>query len=224
MGKQRLGISLQIAGSPEARLRERGIQGVTHDHHLAAVELTNRGGDDMHKDRLAASGPLHLHRVRFAQPSNVVAELLPAPSLWRRLIGHAQEAIALHACGDEKAPVARRTPQTLGTIPTIQQDVRQGSGHRLKAADERFHLLNLALECHTFPLAGRFLSIQLGSQGTAAVQQDIQSYHQAMADDAFVLGGRVVPAQSFHLLPFRFAHHRVIPDHRSCFERPRRFG
>ena len=71
--------------------------------------------------------------------------------------------------------------------------------HRLKTTDERFHLVNLTLEDHLFCLADRFLSIQLRGQWTLSREQEVESLHQAMADDPFLLGGRVVCAQSFHL-------------------------
>src|SRR6266571_4159147 len=213
MGEQGLSVALQITGGPEACLGERGIQRVAHDHHLAAVELANRGGDDMHIHRLAAPRPLHLHIVVFAQPSHIVAELLPAPAPLNRLIGHAQPAIALEAGGDEKAALARRTPQAFSAIPAIEQHMRHRALHWLEATNERFHLVNLTLEDHLYCFAGRFLSRQLRSQRTTSREQHVEAQHQAMTCDALVLGGRVVFAQSFHLAAFWLGHRRVISNY-----------
>lgn len=167
----------------------------------------------MHIHRLAAAWPLHLHIVVFAEGSHIVAQLRPSPALLNRLIGHAQPAIALPASGDEKVALTRRSPQALGAVPTIEQDVRDGSRHRLERSDQRFHLLDLALESHVFPCTDGFLSIQLWSQRTASAQQDREPLYQTMPNDALVLGGRVVFAQSFHLAAFRLGHRRVISNH-----------
>src|SRR6266699_521566 len=94
---------------------------------------------------------------------------------------------------------------------------------------ERFHLGNLALESHFFCFADRFLSIQVRSQRTPSREQKVESLHQAMAHDSFLLGGRVVCAQSCHLPAFRGC--RIVesspityPVTRGCLGRPRRLG
>src|SRR2546426_8852650 len=91
-----------------------------------------------------------------------------APALLNRLVGHTQPTIALEASGDEKAALARRTPQALGAVPAIEQHMRHRALHRLKITDERFHLVNLTLEDHLFCFADGFLSIQVRSQWTAS--------------------------------------------------------
>src|SRR2546426_9340487 len=53
-----------------------------------------------------------------------------APALLNRLVGHTQPTIALEASGDEKAALARRTPQALGAVPAIEQHMRHRALHR----------------------------------------------------------------------------------------------
>jgi hypothetical protein len=60
----------------------------------------------MHIHRLVVTRPLYRHIVVFAQPSHIVAELLPA--------------MALEAGGDEKVALTHRSPQALGAVPTIE--------------------------------------------------------------------------------------------------------
>lgn len=65
----------------------------------------------MHKHRLAAVRPLHLHKVALAEGGDRVAELLPAPALLRHLVSDTQPAIALETGGDEEASLtASRRP------------------------------------------------------------------------------------------------------------------
>ena len=95
-------------------------------------------------------------------------------------------------------------------------------GHRpcdwLKGADHRFHQVNLTGERHSFRFADRRLSIQLRSQRTPLSQQHIEALNQAMTWHAFVLGRRMMPSQSFHLLAFAFLDRRVIPDQIPCHD------
>ena len=81
MRKQHLWRSLQITGSPLACLRQRSIQRLPHKHDLAALELAQSCGDDMHVHVLLAFGPLDLEIVVGAQLGRIVRESRPAPSL-----------------------------------------------------------------------------------------------------------------------------------------------
>ncbi len=212
MGEQRFGIGFQIARGPVPRLRERGIQRLTHDDDLAAIELAHTGGHNVDVDLLAASWPARLHKVLRCQVCQIVAQLLPAPPLLRRFVGNAQPTVALEASRDEEVPFTCGVPQAFGTVPTIQQHVRSRPDDWLELANERFHQLDLALERHLFGFTHLRLPVQLRSQRAPTIQQDVESLNQAVADDALVMGGRMMLAQTFHLAPFRFAHGRVIPN------------
>src|SRR5579863_427622 len=213
MCEQGLSIRFQITGSEVACLRERGIQRVAHNHDLTAIELAHTGGHDMNVHLLAAAWPGCLHKILLSQARQIVAELLPAPALRRSVVRHAQPAIAFETRRDQKVPFAGGMPQAFGTIPTIQQDVRLRACDWLKFANEPFHQRDLALERDRFGFAHLGLTVQLRSQRTPPIQQHRESLHQAVANDALVRGGRMVFAHSFHLVPFRLAHGRIIPNH-----------
>jgi len=51
-----------------------------------------------------------------------------------------------------------------------------------------------------------------GAKRTTSREQHVEAQHQAMTDDALVLGGRVVFAQSFHLAAFWLGYRRVISN------------
>src|SRR5712692_959371 len=205
--------SLQIAGSPIARLRKERIQRVAYYDDLAAIQLADRGLHDMHPHHFAPSRPGQLDKVALAQLSRIVRELLPTPALGSRCVSNAQPAIAFDPGGDEKVPLAGGMPQAFGAVPAIQQDVRLCARDRLERPNEGLHQLDLAVELHLFGFAHRCLTIQLRNQGTGAIQQHVDPLHHTVADDALVIGGRVVLAQSLHLVSFRFAHRRIVPDH-----------
>lgn len=57
IGEQRLRVCLQVSRGPGPRLGTRGIQGMAHDHDLAARELAPTARHDMRVDRLAAAWP-----------------------------------------------------------------------------------------------------------------------------------------------------------------------
>src|SRR5260370_7716322 len=95
--------------------------------------------------------------------------------------------------------------QPFGTVPTVQQDVRSRASDRLKLAYEGLHQLDLAGKRHVFGLTHFSLPVQMWSQGTASIQQQIEPLHQTMADHPFVIAPHVALAQSFPLAPFRFA-------------------
>jgi hypothetical protein len=73
MPEQYLWRSLQGTRSPVARLRERSIQRLPYDHHLARVELAHAGGNDMYIDVLIALGPLQLDVVTGRELGRIVA-------------------------------------------------------------------------------------------------------------------------------------------------------
>src|SRR5712692_9340817 len=127
-------------------------------------------------------------------------------------------SIALEAAGDQEPTLPCRTPEALGTVPAIEQDMGQRPSDGLKGTDHGFHQVDLALEGHVFRCADRLLSIQLGSQWTASSQQHIQAFDQAMTAHPLVLCGRVMQAQSLHLLAFAFLDRRVIPDQIPCHD------
>src|SRR5258708_2357022 len=216
MGKQQLWTGLQVARREVTCLRDRSIQGLAHDHDLAGVECAHACGHDMHVYLLLALRPLEQDIVTGSELSRIVGESLPPPALGRARIFDPQPAIALPAAGDQEAALLCRSPEAFGTVPAIEQDMRQRSGDRFKGADHGFHQVNLALERHSFRRADRLLSIQLGSQRTASPQQYIQALDQAMTFHSFLLRGRVMPTQSFHLLAFAFLNRRVIPNQVPC--------
>src|SRR6266849_2827431 len=84
MRQQRLRIGFQVTGSPGARLRERSIERVPHDHHLTAVELAHPCRHDMHVHLALASGPAEFHIVAGLQLPSIVRETLPPPAAWIR--------------------------------------------------------------------------------------------------------------------------------------------
>ena len=128
----------------------------------------------MHVDLLLAVGPPDPLIGALLQLGRVVRHALPAPATLCRRILDAQPAIALEARRDEKVALTSGFPKDFGAVPAIEQDMRAGSGHRLKGADLVFHQLDLTLEGHAFGFTGGLLPVELWRQGTPALQQDIQ--------------------------------------------------
>jgi len=186
---------------------------MAHDDDLTAVKFANRGFHHMHPHQFAPSRPGQLHKVARAQLSRIVRELLPAPAWGSCFISNTQPAIAFHASGDEKVPLAGSMPQAFGAVPAIQQNVRLCAFNRLELTNESLHQLDLAVEWHLFGFAHLGLPIELWSQRTGTIQQHIESLHQTVPDNALVIRGRVVLPQSFHFSSFRFAHRQIVPNH-----------
>src|SRR5713101_816217 len=180
MRQQRLRIGFQVTGSPGARLRERSIERVPHDHHLTAIELAHPCRHDMHVHLALASGPAEFHIVAGLQLPSIVRETLPPPAAWIRRGIDAQPAIAFDARRDLEVTLPRRTPKAFGTVPTVQQDMRHAAYYRLKRANTRFHQLDQAFEGNFFRFAHRLLPIQLRSQGTAMSHQRLHLFPKVL--------------------------------------------
>src|SRR5258708_38393922 len=218
MGEQQVWTGVQITRSEVTRLRERGIQRLAHDHHLAEVELAHPRGDDMHIHLIVSLGPLDPHIVARTELGCIVRQLLPGPSLRCSRVFDAQPAIAFESSGNQEATRPCCSPEHFRAVPGIEQDMGHRSCDRLKGADGRLHQFDLAAERNVFRFADRLLSIQLRSQGTASSQQYIQTLDQAMTRQALVLGGRMMQPQSFHLPAFGLVHRRVIPNQIPCHD------
>jgi hypothetical protein len=65
MHEQGLWIGFQITRRPRACLRERGIQRLTHNDHLAAVEFAHPRGHHMHRHIVVAFGPASAGQSRW---------------------------------------------------------------------------------------------------------------------------------------------------------------
>src|SRR6266516_3498867 len=216
--EQCLRAGFHITGSPIACLRERGIQRLPHDHHLAMVQAAHPCCHNVHVHRLVSFGPGQLDIVALAQLSRVLRHALPLPAFGCTWVCDGEPAIALDPSCDQKLPLPCGSPEAFGTVPAIKQDMRLCSGDWLKCADGGFHQLDLALEGHAFHFADLLLSIHLGSQGTASPQEHIQTLDQAMTGHALVFGRRMMPAQSLHLLGFALVYRRVIPNQIPCHD------
>src|SRR2546423_12577371 len=117
----------------------------------------------MHIHRILALWPCELDVVAGFQLRRIVRQLLPAPALGNAWVGYRQPAIALDARRDQEVAFTRCSPEALGAVPTVEQDMGQRSCHWLKGADRVLHQRDLALERYPFLLTDHLLSIQLGS-------------------------------------------------------------
>src|SRR5947209_5252104 len=72
MREQCLWIRFQVAGGPVPCLRERGVQRVAHDNHLAAIELAYRGDHDMDLHPLSTARSKQGHIVWLTQLEQIV--------------------------------------------------------------------------------------------------------------------------------------------------------
>src|SRR5207245_877698 len=96
----------------------------------------------------------------------------------------AQLPIGLQPAGDRPTAPHGGPPEPATRVPTVDQDVGAGVGGWLEGADDLLGQVDLAVERHLLALADGLLPIELGSQGAAASEQDVQAGEQAMPRDA----------------------------------------
>ncbi len=218
VAEQRGHIGVQVARGPVACRGRRSVEGGTGDDELTAVEGAHPCLDNMDVDLarligvVALARPLHQREVVGRETGSVLRERLPAPALLRLRVGHAQRAVGLEAGRDQEPPVARRLPQPLGSVPTIEQDVRARPRHRRKGADVLLHQVDFALEGHRARGADALLLVEPGRQRTAPPQEDVQPLDQGMPPDPRVGRAGVVVSDPFHLLALGFSQRGVVAD------------
>src|SRR5712691_11294009 len=144
MHEQGFWMGFQITGGPIACLRERGIQRLTHNDHLAAVEFAHPRGHHMHIHVAIAFGPLELDIVTGREVSRIVREALPGPSFRCGGVFHSQPAIALKSACDQEPALPRRSPETFGAVPRVKQHMGYCPSDWLKRPDDPLHPVDLA--------------------------------------------------------------------------------
>ena len=97
--------------------------------------------------------------------SGVLRHSLPLPAFGRGWVCYGKPPIALDPRGDQKSPLPCRSPETFGTVPAIEQDMRHYSRDWLKRADHGFHRLNLAGKRHAFHSADLCCRYSWGARG-----------------------------------------------------------
>jgi hypothetical protein len=113
---------------------------------------------------------------------------LPPPSGRLARILDAQAAIALEPRGDEEAAFTGGFPDRFGTVPTVQQNVRQRPGDRFKVLDQFDHEIDFALERHLFSFADGLLPVETWRQGATPVPKDIEPLNQTMPTHPSLMG------------------------------------
>ena len=152
----------QIAGRPEAGLRQGRLERFTHNDHLAAIQLPHLRGHHMNIDRPGTRliGPRHHLIVRAGQPGGVLGQGVPAPAGGRRRVGHPHGTVRFQTGGDEKPAPPRGLPDGLGPLPAIQQNLGPRTGYRLTGAYDLLH--HLAPERDPLRLTDLLLPVQAG--------------------------------------------------------------
>jgi hypothetical protein len=212
---------VQTSGDVETGLFHRRIGRGPDDQHLADAKFLNAGLDEVRPDPLFSflAGPQHRFEGFGTQPGGELIQSQPHP-LARPWIQHPQLMIGLQPASEIPAPPFDRLPHGFVDVPTIDQHVRVGVWHRLKAFHRLESHVDLALENSLFLFADRFLDVHLRIERVLAVFEQVDPLKQAVSGHTALISAGVMPALPAHHLGVALDVGRVIQDqvtgHQGC--------
>jgi hypothetical protein len=219
-------VRLSLRGCPVADLFEGLVEPVSHYQYLAGTELLHPSREEMAIDPPGSSvfvGPSSFLKVGSGKAGGVRRQGEIVPSAGRVL--DPELRIGLEPSGDRPTSLEHGSPQLPAGIPTIDQDMGLSTRHRREVTDGLQSESDLALERGLLLLTNGFLTKELGRQGTAPAQQEVQAGEETVPFARRPLASGVVPTEPFHLLPLALSLGGVIEDQEAGDEGlPRRRG